>query len=85
MNGSRRAGNIYLYFCEIKFNLSVYQAISNVKRLVSGILALRNILCSDRWAQEWPLIAQRLRQQTRILQAALRAKHGTAKTLPVAA
>jgi hypothetical protein len=27
------------------------------------MLALRNIICSDRWDQEWPRIAQRLRQQ----------------------
>jgi hypothetical protein len=30
---------------------------------VDPMLALRNIICSDRWAQEWPRIAQRLRQQ----------------------
>ena len=52
---------------------------------VDPLLALRNILCSDRWAQEWPLIAQRLRQQSSAHQAALRAKHRAAKSLPLAA
>jgi hypothetical protein len=28
------------------------------------MLALRNILCSDRWKEEWPKIEIRLRQQT---------------------
>jgi hypothetical protein len=27
------------------------------------MLALRNIICSDHWDQEWPKIAHRLRQQ----------------------
>jgi hypothetical protein len=30
---------------------------------VDPMLALRNIICSDRWRQEWPRIEQRLRQQ----------------------
>lgn len=30
---------------------------------VNSILALRNIICSDRWNEEWPKIAARLRQQ----------------------
>lgn len=30
---------------------------------VNPMLALRNIICSDRWDQEWPRIAHRLRQQ----------------------
>jgi hypothetical protein len=30
---------------------------------VDPMLALRNIICSDRWNQEWPKIAHRLRQQ----------------------
>jgi len=32
---------------------------------VNGMLGLRNIVCSDRWSQEWPLIADQLRKQTR--------------------
>jgi hypothetical protein len=55
-----------------------------IRTNVDPLLALRNILCSDRWAQEWPLIAQRLRQQTRLQQAALRAKHHAVKSLPLA-
>lgn len=30
---------------------------------VNSMLALRNILCSDRWNEEWPKVADRLRQQ----------------------
>ena len=30
---------------------------------VDPMLALRNIICSDRWDQEWPRITQRLHQQ----------------------
>lgn len=30
---------------------------------VNPMLALRNIVCSDRWAEAWPQIATRLRQQ----------------------
>ena len=32
---------------------------------VNPMLALRNIICSDRWKEEWPKIETRLRQQTR--------------------
>jgi hypothetical protein len=32
---------------------------------VNPMLALRNIICSDRWKSEWPKIEARLRQQTR--------------------
>jgi len=32
---------------------------------VNGMLGLRNIVCSDRWSQEWPLIADQLRRQAR--------------------
>jgi hypothetical protein len=30
---------------------------------VDGMLALRNVICSDRWKEEWPKIEDRLRQQ----------------------
>jgi hypothetical protein len=33
---------------------------------VDPMLALRNIICSDRWKEEWPKIETRLRQQTRL-------------------
>ena len=52
---------------------------------VDPILALRNLLCSDRWAQDWPLIALRLRQQTAKQRFALRAKHHALCVLPLAA
>ena len=32
---------------------------------VNPMLALRNIICSDRWKQEWPTIEDKLRQQAR--------------------
>jgi hypothetical protein len=32
---------------------------------VNAMLALRNIICSDRWKSEWPKIEARLRQQAR--------------------
>jgi hypothetical protein len=32
---------------------------------VNPMLAIRNIICSDRWQEEWPKIEARLRQQTR--------------------
>ena len=32
---------------------------------VNGMLGLRNIVCNDRWSQEWPLIADQLRKQAR--------------------
>jgi hypothetical protein len=41
---------------------------------VNPLLGLRNILCSDRWPQEWPLIAQQLCQEVRE-----RRKHGREK------
>lgn len=31
---------------------------------VNPMLAIRNILCSDRWKEDWPKVAARLRQQT---------------------
>jgi hypothetical protein len=31
---------------------------------VNPMLAIRNIICSDRWKEEWPKIETRLRQQT---------------------
>lgn len=32
---------------------------------VNGMLGLRNIVCNQRWSQEWPLIADQLRKQAR--------------------
>lgn len=50
---------------------------------VDPMLALRNLLCSDRWAQDWPLIAQRLRLQSAQHRVALHAKHRSAVALPL--
>jgi len=33
---------------------------------VNSLLAIRNIICSDRWKEDWPKIESRLRQQTRL-------------------
>jgi hypothetical protein len=38
---------------------------------VDSMLALRNIICSDRWKEEWPKIEDRLRQQTRLRRSKL--------------
>jgi hypothetical protein len=50
---------------------------------VDPILALRNIICSDRWKQEWPRIEQRLRRQATDRRRALHQKHHQAKQLIV--
>ena len=42
---------------------------------VDPMLALRNIVCSDRWSQEWPQIAKRLRLQKTLQHKQLREKH----------
>ena len=41
---------------------------------VDPMLALRNIVCSDRWAEAWPQITQTLRQQARQRRTARREK-----------
>jgi hypothetical protein len=46
---------------------------------VDPMLALRNIVCSDRWSQEWPRIAQQLRQQARQRRKQLREQRQVAK------
>jgi hypothetical protein len=38
---------------------------------VNPMLAIRNIICSDRWKEEWPKIESRLRQKTRLRQSKL--------------
>jgi len=42
---------------------------------VNPMLALRNILCSNRWKEEWPKIEVRLRKQTRQKRKAVHKKH----------
>lgn len=41
---------------------------------VNSMLALRNIVCSDRWAQEWPRITQQIRRQDRLRRKQMREK-----------
>jgi len=38
---------------------------------VDPMLALPNIICSDRWKDEWPKIEDRLRQQSRLRRSKL--------------
>lgn len=49
---------------------------------VNPMLALRNIVCSDRWREDWPLIAQQLRQQTQERRNQNREKRYLAKSPP---
>jgi hypothetical protein len=42
---------------------------------VDPMLALRNIVCSDRWDQEWPRIVCHLRQQTALRQKSRRCQY----------
>jgi hypothetical protein len=48
---------------------------------VDPVLALRNIVCSDRWPRAWPQIENRLRQQAAERRRALRLKHRQSKEL----
>jgi hypothetical protein len=52
---------------------------------VDPMLALRNLVCSDRWSEDWPLIAAHLRQQMARRRKVLRKKHRSAAALPLAA
>jgi len=50
---------------------------------VDPMLALRNIICSDRWSEEWPIITEQLRWEDRQRRKELHQKHCSAKA-PVA-
>ena len=58
-------------------------------RHVDPMLALRNVVCNDRWDEVWPRIGARLRQQAKDQAAVRRAKRRAARTvappLPAAA
>jgi hypothetical protein len=45
---------------------------------VNPMLAIRNILCSDRWKEEWPKVAARLRQENAGKRQALRQARASA-------
>ncbi len=49
---------------------------------VNPMLALRNILCSGRWKEEWPRIELKLRQQARQERILLHQKHHAASAPP---
>jgi hypothetical protein len=44
---------------------------------VDPMLAIRNIICSDRWKDEWPKIEDKLRQQTRLRRSQLHQSRST--------
>jgi hypothetical protein len=48
---------------------------------VNPMLALRNLVCNDRWEQDWPKIAHQLRQNAAQKRRALKEKRRTAKLL----
>jgi len=50
---------------------------------VNPMLALRNIVCSDRWAQEWPRITRQIRRQDRLRRKQLRENRRPATPTPV--
>lgn len=52
---------------------------------VDPMLSLRNLVCSDRWSEDWPLIVIRLRQQDWLRRKELRQKHRSTTDLPLAA
>jgi hypothetical protein len=49
---------------------------------VNSMLALRNILCSGRWREDWPKIELQLRQQARRRRILLHQKHQAASAPP---
>jgi YgiT-type zinc finger domain-containing protein len=48
---------------------------------VDPMLALRNIICSDRWSEAWTLIAKQLRQEAKQRRRELHQKHSQSKVL----
>jgi len=52
---------------------------------VDPMLALRNLVCSDRWTEDWPLITARLRQQVAGRRKELHRKHRSTAPLSLAA
>lgn len=49
---------------------------------VDPMVALRNIICSDRWTEEWLLIADQLRREAKQRRQTLHQKHYLAKAPP---
>jgi hypothetical protein len=49
---------------------------------VNAMLGLRNIVCSDRWSEEWPLIAMHLRQEAKQRRKEARQKQRLAQEVP---
>ena len=49
---------------------------------VNSMLAIRNIICSDRWKEEWPKIETRLCQQTRLRRRNLHQSRVATQPLP---
>lgn len=49
---------------------------------VNPLVALRTVVCSDRWAEAWPLIEQHLRQQMSAQRRGRQRAHRAARTTP---
>ena len=52
---------------------------------VDPMLALRTVVCADRWDEAWPRIAARLRADARTRSRTLQADHRAARAAPLAA
>ena len=50
---------------------------------VNPMLGLRNIICSDRWDQDWPIIARQIRLQTKQAQHNRRKKRSKSVLTPL--
>ena len=48
---------------------------------VDPMLGLRNIICSDRWSEDWPLVEDQLRWEAKQRRKELHQKHRSAKAL----
>jgi len=78
-SGAMESGNKVVVEARLK-GAGMHWAVSHV----NPMLALRNILCSDRWEEAWPQIACGLRQEELGRRKALHEKRKTAAQMPPA-
>lgn len=78
-SGAMESGNKVVVEARLK-GAGMHWAVSHV----NPMLALRNILCSDRWEEAWAHIASGLCQEERQRRKALHEKHQTAAQRPLA-
>jgi hypothetical protein len=76
-SGAMESGNKVVVEARLK-GAGMHWAVSHV----NPMLALRNILCSDRWEEAWPHIASGLRQEELGRRKALHEKRKTAAQMP---